>query len=80
MTKSASKVILDVMAPKILLVGDKWICPQVAYVMGWQNYVMVEQLAGADVNKYADYKIVICAFKRHRRRYAPVGGGGVHLP
>ncbi len=78
MTKSKREVILKVMEQKILLVGDARICPQVAYVMDWQNYEQVDRLT--DVNKYADYKIVICAFKRHRRHYAPVGGGGGGTP
>ncbi len=66
MTKSGSKVILDVMAPKILLVGDKRICPQVAYVMDWRDYAQVEQLT--DAESYRDYKIVVCAFKRKSKR------------
>ncbi len=61
-------------AQKILLVGDARICPQVAYVMDWQNYEQVDRLT--DVNKYAGYKIVVCDFKRHWRRYLPSRGGG----
>ncbi len=66
-------------AQKILLVGDTRICPQVAYVMGWQNYEQVNRLTDADVNKYADHKIVICDFKRRRRRYLSTKGGGRYL-
>ena len=62
------------MMQKILLVGDPRICPQVAYVMDWQDYEMVERLD--DVDKYHDYKIVICDFKRKRKKYTPAGGGG----
>ncbi len=64
------------MNERILLVGDKRICPQVAYVMDWQNCAMVERLSAEDVIKYSDHKIVICDFKRKRKRYIPVGGGG----
>ncbi len=78
MTKGASEVILGMMnTQKILLVGDARVCPQVAYVMDWQNYEMVERIT--DVSKYADYKIVICDFKRRWRRYLPSRGGGVAI-
>ncbi len=56
------------------MVGDARICPQVAYVMAWQDYERVERLTA--VNKYASYKIVICDFKRRWRRYLPSRGGG----
>ncbi len=68
------------MNERILLVGDKRICPQVAYVMDWQNCAMVERLSAEDVIKYSDHKIVICDFKRKRKRYIPVGGGGGGIP
>ncbi len=60
------------MNEKILLVGDARICPQVAYVMDWQNYAMVERLSADDVSKYADHKIVICAFKRKSKKLASI--------
>lgn len=48
--------------------------------MDWQNYAMVERLSADDLSKYADYKIVICDFKRKRKRYISVGGGGESIP
>ena len=58
------------MQQKILLVGDPRICPQVAYVMDWQNFAMVEQLT--DTDQYRDYKIVVCAFKKKSKRLVKI--------
>ncbi len=60
------------MNEKILLVGDKRICPQVAYVMDWQNYAMVEQLTSTNVAQYRDYKIVVCTFKRKSKNLVKI--------
>lgn len=60
------------MSEKLLLVGEPHICPQVAYVMDWQDYTMVERLDNQNVGKYQDYKIVICALKRYSKRYVLV--------
>ncbi len=57
-------------AQKILLVGDPRICPQVAYVMDWKDYEMVDQLTNA--KPYRDYKIVVCAFKKQRKQLVKV--------
>lgn len=70
MTKSGSKAILNLMEPKLLLVGDQRICPQVAYVMDWQNYELVEQLT--DAEPYRDYQIVVCAFKKKSKQFVKV--------
>ena len=58
------------MEQKLLLVGEPRICPQVAYIMDWQNFEQVEQLT--DVEKYRDYKIVVCAFKKKSKRLIKV--------
>ena len=58
------------MQQKILLVGEPRICPQVAYVMDWQDFEQVEQLT--DATKYRDYKIVVCAFKKKSKRLVKI--------
>ncbi len=57
-------------AQKILLVGDARICPQVAYVMDWQNYEQVEQLT--DATPYRDYQIVVCTWRRQGKKLLKV--------
>ena len=68
--KKRKKSYTKTMKQKILLVGDPRICPQVAYVMDWQDFEQVERLT--DVEKYRDYKIVVCAFKKRSKRLVKV--------
>ena len=49
------------MKQKVLLVGDSRLCPQVAYVMDWQDYATVECLT--DATQYRDHRIVVCALR-----------------
>ncbi len=52
---------------KILFVGPKRICPQIAYVLDIPNYAMAEKLTAQNFDQYHDYQIYVCAFKRKSR-------------
>ncbi len=65
------------MKQKILLVGESHICSQVAYVMDWPDYATAKCLA--EVAKYQDCQIVVCALKRKSKTLVKVATKGLNL-
>ncbi len=49
---------------RVLFVGSKRICPQIAYVLDIPDYAMAEKLTTQNLEEYRDYQIYVCAFKR----------------
>ncbi len=54
---------------RFLLVGKKWICQQIAYVLDMGDYVFVEKLTQQNWEQYRDCQIYVCEFKRKSRKY-----------
>ena len=49
---------------RILFVGDERICRQVAYVLDFQTYELVDKLTTENYPTDAEYQIFVCEFKR----------------
>ncbi len=58
---------------KVLLVGEERICRQVAYVLGFEDYELLDELTEENYLKFKDYEIYVSKFKRKSKKIVAKG-------
>ncbi len=60
-------------AKKVLFVGEERICRQVAYVLGYEEYELLDELTEENYLKFKDYEIYVSEFKRKSKKIVAKG-------